>query len=244
MNVFKFHISLRAKDSISSIPGKVQEIFASKSIHGSKYTEKVKEKWSQERGDQIRALYPPEAVLVYGDINKCTYYLIESNANNSIVHTTLQVFVKSELDNINQAFEVVYKELRAMLKKDFRIEIVEPKVLFYIYSDGDICTPDILINADLIKYSKPTRLEVIRYAILGILTVLFVIIFLISSDGQIDNIMYSLVGSCIFFIVSELLIKFRLTYTLSITDFENLFEKDQPYQTVESSDGQLTNPPC
>lgn len=221
MNIFKFHISIDVKDKTNSNPicEQITNIYSSKSSKFKTYKEYVIQKWESIKKDNISAIYPAHSLLTYVNKSKCTYFIVDSYPNDAIDQVTVEVFVLSELNNINDAFNIVYKDLQKKMKKTLKISLIDNQALLYIYDGKDIIATHVMIKADVVSYSKFSKAEIARSCFFGVFALVFFVAPIYSNKAEFNNIMYSLGASCIFFIISEFMIKISINKIVEIKSF-------------------------
>ncbi len=212
MEIFRLQIWLKAKGNVNSICQNVQRLYALKSEDSRTYPEYIREQWDSEQQRRgLYSLYPADSLVACEKISQCTYYLFEAEPSNSIEQATLHVLVVSELEDIGRAYDIVYKDLCRKIRKDFRIRVVESKVVRYICSGGDIISPEACVKVDIVRGLCLTKPEKYRLAIMAILLAAGVLISQMTGSSLVRNDMYTMLITGIVTLVSEILVKIKWT---------------------------------
>lgn len=243
MNIFKFYLLVESKGSVSSISQEVSNIYASKSTEINNYKKHVTSIWDKLDKEKMVALYPSSALMVCCKKARCTYFFVDTDENHEIDQMTIEVFVISELEDINAAYNLVYQDIKKKIKSKFKISLTEKQAFLYIYDGCDIVASHVVVKANIISFTSFRKIEIIRGIILLILAVVFVIVAAISENQPtICNVMYSLAASSIFFIITEFLIKISRNQQIEIKDLTNWIKTEDFVKKHENQNVELTNP--
>ncbi len=212
MEIFRLQIWLKAKGNVNSICQNVQRLYALKSEDSRTYPEYVREQWdSEQQRRELYSLYPADSLVACEKISQCTYYIFEAEPSNSIEQATLHVLVVSELEDIGRAYDIVYKDLRRKVRKDFGMKMVEPNVVRYICSGSDIISPEACVKADIVRGLCLTKPEKYRLAIMVILLAAGVLISQMAGSSLVRNDAYAALIAGIAALISEILVKIKWT---------------------------------
>lgn len=243
MNIFKFYLLVESKSSVSSISHEVTNIYASKSTEIINYKKYVTSIWDELGKEKMVALYPSSALMVCCKKARCTYFFVDTDKNHEIDQMTIEVFVISELEDINAAYNLVYQDIKKKMKNKFKISLTEKQAFLYVYDGCDIVASHVVVKANIITFTGFRTVEIIRGIVLLILAAIFVIVAAISENKPtICNVMYSLAASSIFFIITEFLIKISRTQQIEIKDLTNWIKTEDFVKKIENQDIELSNP--
>lgn len=243
MNVFKFHLWVEAKSNIRSISQEIENIYASKSTEIGGYNKYVIKTWEELGKEKIIALYPTSALLVCCKRARCTYFLVDATPSHEVDQMTVEVFIISELEDISAVYNIVYKDIKKKLKRNFKMGLTEKQALLYIYDGNDIVASHVVVKANIISFTGFKTIEIVRGIVFGILAVFFVIIAAMSKETPtICNVMYSLAASSIFFIITEFLIKISKNQQIEIKDLTNWIKMEDFVNKINDQDIELSNP--
>lgn len=243
MNIFKFHLLVEAKSSVSSISQEIINTYASKSTEITNYKGHVVKTWRELGKERVVALYPISALLVCCNKARCTYFFVDINKTHEVDQMTIEVFVQSELEDISAAYNLVYQDIKKKMKGKFKVSLTEKQVLLYVFDGNDIIAPNVVVKADIISFTGFRKIEIFRGGIFGVLAVIFVIIAAISEDAPtLCNVMYSLAASSIFFIITEFLIKISRSQQIEIKDLTNWIKTEDSIVKINDQEVELSNP--
>lgn len=243
MNVFKFYLLVESKSSLSSISQEITNIYASKSTEIMDYKKYVASTWDELGKEKMVALYPSSALMVCCKKARCTYFFVDTDKNHEIDHMTIEVFVISELEDINCAYNLVYQDIKKKMKSKFKIGLTEKQAFLYVYDGNDIVASHVVVKANIILFTGFRTIEKIRAIVLLLLAVTFIIVAAISEKvPTICNVMYSLAASSIFFIITEFLIKISRTQQIEIKDLTNWIKTEDFVKKFDNQDIELSNP--
>lgn len=243
MNVFKFYLLVESKGSLSSISQEIVNTYASKSTEVSNYKKYVANTWDELGKEKMVALYPSSALMVRCKKARCTYFFVNTDKNHEIDQMTIEVFVISELEDINAAYNLVYRDIKKKLKGKFKIGLTEKHAFLYIYDGNDIVASHVVVKANIILFTGFRPIEIIRGIVLLILAGVFIIVATLSKNTQtLCNVMYSLASSSIFFIITEFLIKISRTQQIEIKDLTNWIKTEDFAKKYDNQDIELSNP--
>lgn len=227
MNVFKFNILVEVKDSTNQISDEIKRIYASKSNQSRTYEDYVKKKWENINKENIVTLYAKDAILTYVNKSKTTYFIIDVDANDAVDHCSVEVIVLSEMDDIKDAFNIVYKDLNKKLKKEFKMSLIDDQAFLYIYDGEDIVAAHVMIKAKVVSFSGFRKIEIIRSCIFSFLAIVLLIIVGISKNADMNDILVSLAASSIFFVITEFLVKISFSKIVEIKNFTNWLKTEE-----------------
>ncbi|EQB89738.1 hypothetical protein J2Z44_001308 [Clostridium punense] len=224
MNVFKFSISIKSKHSCSDIKQSVMNCYKEKSKHAETYKEFAERKWSEIKKEQIKTMYSEKAVISYNYLSKTHYYIVQIDEHDSIDQATYEVVVISSIEDISEALNYAFDDIKSKLT-NFKLKLIDNKALLFIYVGEDIISNKIMIKSNVFSFSKFLYREIFRLSIMLLVTLLGLFLSFTSESSTVDNVCYSVIASCIFFIVSEILIKINFKKTIEIKDLTNWVEK-------------------
>lgn len=244
MNIFKFMIHVESKDSTSDIKQCVINSYSEKSKRNADYKKYAQEEWSKIGKDKLKALYSENAIITYSSISRCTYCLVDIDDNDSIDQISFDVIVISNIEDICESLNHVYKDITKKLNRH-KIKLIDSKALLFIYENNDIISTEIMIKADIFSFSKFRTREIIRIVLISLIALIALGTSVKSKDNATMNICYSLIASCLFFIVSEVIMKINHRKEIEIKDFSKWVEKHDPLgkkiAVLEDTDA-LSNP--
>ncbi len=245
LNVFKFSIFIKNKKNSSDIKQSIINSYSEKSKHNGTYMEFVKKKWIEIEKEQIKTIYSEKAIVTYNKISNTRYFLVELDEHDSIDQVTYEVIVISYLDDVSQALNYAFDDIKTKLKS-FKLTLIDNKALLFIYDGNDIISNRIMIKSNIFSYSGFKIKEIVRMIIILLLAIIALIVSISSTDNTTDNVCYSVIASCIFFLITEGLLKISFKKTIEIKDLTNWVEKrdDLSHAPDELSNGykDLKNP--
>lgn len=243
MNVFKFYLLVESQSSLSSISQEITNVYASKSTEGNNYKKNVARTWDELGKEKMIALYPSSALMVCCKKARCTYFFVDTDKNHEIDQMTIEVFVISELEDINAAYNLVYQDIKKKMKGKFKVCLTEKQAFLYVYDGSDIVASHVVVKANIILFTGFRTIEIIRGTVFLFLAVIFAIVAAISENmSTICNVMYSLAASSIFFIITEFLIKISRTQQIEVKDLTNWIKTEDFVKKINNQDIELSNP--
>lgn len=249
MNVFKFSINIKSKMSCKNLEEKIINRYYEQSKTDLNYKKYSQMKWTSIAKEQIRAIYSEKAVIVFNSISNVNYYLVDNGENNSVDNVTYDVMIMSTTSDINYDFNVVYDDIKKILS-DCKCETIEDIAYLFIYDGKDIITSSIMIKSNVVGFNKVSKSELWRYIVVAIILFIFSIVALVSiknEDAFWSNISCSIGASCIFFIISELIVKVNLKKVLVINDLSNYIKSNDRINNnfnIDNEADNLKNPAC
>lgn len=222
--MFKFSIFIKAKNNSSDIKESIINCYKEKSKHTSDYKQFVEKKWSKIDKEQIKTIYSKKAIVTYNDISKTQYFIVEIDEHDSFDQVTYEVIVISSIEDVSTALNFAFDDIKAKLNS-FKLKIIDNKALLFIYSGNDIISNEIMIKSKVFSYSEFKPKEIIRMVLILLFAIIAFMISLSSTNSTTDNVCYSIIASCIFFLISEALLKINFKKTIEIKDLTNWVEK-------------------
>lgn len=243
VNIFKFHLHVEVKSSVNSIPQAIAATYASKQRGIDNYKDFVNKKWNDLGKDNIITLFPETAILVYSEIARCKYFFIDTDPSHDLDQMTTEVFIISQLEDISDAYNIVYKDIKKKLRGKFKFKLTEKKAFLYVYDGNDIIASRVVVKADIITFTRFRPVEIVRDVILIILATIFVIIAAIpKNNSTLCNVMYSLAASSIFFIITDVLVKICCSQKIEIKDLTNWIQTEDTVKKNNEQRINLNNP--
>lgn len=227
MNVFKFSIFIKSTKSTSDIKESVLNCYKEKSKHTNNYKDFVERKWKEIDKEQIRSMYSEKAIISYNDISNTKYYIVGITEHDSIDQVTYEVIVISSLEDISKALNIAYDDIKDKLS-GFKLTLVDSKALLFIYDGTDIISNSIMIKSNVFSYSKFLMREIIRIIVLGLVFIIALLICILSNNDTLISVSSSVMASCFFFLVSEILLKMNFKKTIEVKVFSKWVEKCDP----------------
>ncbi len=234
MNIYRFKIEVTSKKKTTSMEKATVNCFRNDSTEKSKYKEFVLNLWSHE-DDYIKSLFTESQVLAVVNEDLTRYYVAKVRANDDPIKIQYDILVISNTERINDSIKKVYASLKKKLS-DYKISISDNVAHLYITEKNRILSTQLAIKANIVVRGLDFSIrEWIRLGLIILLIILSIVFCNVVDTENAKNIWLSLLGSSIFWIISELVVKIRVTKELEVNDLTNCMSSIPPKDELNDS---------